>query len=123
MVDDGDDDCGEFEFASKYIREESGDGKKESNDNKNGFEIKEFEIVSKEVVEVFGSVGEGGSVEDFKGGIGSFSKEDDMVDDSNEVIESQNKVVSGAKKEFLDNINDESLTVDACDRVNKDWGK
>jgi len=37
-------------------------------------------------------------------------------------IESKS-VIADAKKEFLDSIKNDSLTVDTCSQVNRDWGK
>lgn len=44
-------------------------------------------------------------------------------DESSKTIESQSKPLVEAKKEFLEHLEDDSLTVDTCGNLNKDWKK
>ena len=103
--------------------------------------------------EVLGNVGEGGSLPEkddsvfhkkpWENSRGYYNKDDEEADEDygddeekvgenykgdkksttpNETIESTSGIAK-AKKEFLKHVEDESLTVDACERVNKDWGR
>jgi|ETNmetMinimDraft_2_1059921.scaffolds.fasta_scaffold34096_2 anaerobic ribonucleoside-triphosphate reductase len=104
-----------FEFVSKYIRDE-GDLKK---DVKSGFLVEGFGSSSGEV-EVFGSVGEGGSSEESREENKDHVTES-ISSDKNEKIVSMDKPLLEVKKKFFEDLNDESLTVDTCNKLNRDW--
>lgn len=55
-----------------------------------------------------------------------FFKRHREVDDGFEAphkIESVSKPITDAKKEFFEQLNDDSLTVDTCSKLTHDWGK
>ena len=72
--------------------------------------------------EVFNNIGE----EELHSENSNFFKrqrqENDEFEPSNE-IESSSKPITEAKKEFLKHLEDDSLTLDTCDRLNHDWKK
>ena len=49
-------------------------------------------------------------------------RDEDDSDESFVKVESKGPI-SAAKKEFMEELEDESLTVDACDGLNREWGK
>ncbi|MDD5193041.1 MAG: hypothetical protein PHF67_00480 [Candidatus Nanoarchaeia archaeon] len=73
------------------------------------------------VVEVFNRIGEEELHSDsnfYK----RYKKEDDELE-TNDKTESNSKPLSEAKKEFFEHLKNDSLTIDACDRLNHDWKK
>jgi len=143
----------DYKFISKYIREDPDDNKENSVKDREGQILNEkFSAEKSSATEVLGNVGEGGSFPEKddsvfhkkpwenKGGyynkdneddedygdeeekVGENYKGDKKSTTPNETIESASGIAK-AKKEFLKNVNDESLTLDACERVNKDWGR
>jgi hypothetical protein len=128
----------DYEFISKYIREDSceaeGNLKKSDEDNF----LKKFEAKQSGAVEVLGSIGEGESFSDKEyNGFNNHNKwknkesekyESDETDEEVEIesdIKSSSKPLTQAKKEFLKHLENEnnSLSIDTCDRINKDWKK
>ena len=119
-------------FISKYIRDDSCE-------KEGGLLRERFKAKESGVVEVFGSVGEGESFEHFgsngfkrgynsgnssNGGNGYRKESDDMDDndeDSESGSDSKPKNHSSAKKEFLKELSDDSLSVDTCSNVSRDW--
>jgi hypothetical protein len=109
----------DYEFLKKYIRDDSPE---EKQDNNSDFS-KKFTIEKQTSVEVFGSVGEGES----------FSKnpfvhkkrefeESDLSFESPEKIESKSNITD-AKKEFIEHLEDDSLSLDTCSNLTNDWNK
>jgi hypothetical protein len=45
----------------------------------------------------------------------------DEQDKNSEKIEFKSKHLSNAKKEFFEHLEDDSLTVDTCDKIARDW--
>ena len=54
-------------------------------------------------------------------GFESFETSDKI--DKIEKVESVSKPITEAKKEFFEHLNDESLTIDACEKLTHDWEK
>eukprot|EP00825_Cyclidium_porcatum_P021114 TRINITY_DN2365_c0_g2_i2.p1 TRINITY_DN2365_c0_g2~~TRINITY_DN2365_c0_g2_i2.p1 ORF type:complete len:388 (+),score=79.50 TRINITY_DN2365_c0_g2_i2:739-1902(+) len=137
----------DYDFISKYIKDDPSlnnpDLKKDDEPSLFG----SIQIRKSGATEVFGSIGQGeshsygnsGSGGNFgNSGNNNFKKkyynnnnEDDadneidisVEEESGEENKSISKPVMEAKKEFLDHLNDESLSVDTCSRVNYDWKK
>ena len=120
----------DYSFISKYIRDDSTDGKADvKKESVGNFSIKNFQTQDRNVVEVFGAVGE----EEGYSGNSNFNKkpwqEDSELseesDEENEKIESgpESKIATEAKSEFIKHLEDDSLTVDTCNRLNHDWKK
>ena len=120
----------DYEFLGKYIRDDSNKDKQSSNGN---FSFKNFESQKQNgEIEVFDSVGEGESFSspNINNNQNSFNKkpwqknkgfeELDESDESSEKIESKSNI-SDAKKEFMEHLEDESLTVDTANKLNFDW--
>jgi len=114
----------EIGYISKYIREDSKDNEMEANDFKQRFKSKDSGTI-----EVFGSVGEGESFSENNGfkkrynqdGRNNWDGGDDENDDDK--ANSGSEPTSRAKKEFLDKIQEDSLTIDTCSNVGRDWKK
>lgn len=119
----------DYEFISKYIR---GDSDENSKNQENL--SKKFETKKSGATEVLGSIGEGESYSQYSQNTegNNFKKryntknEDDENDEkikASSKIEFTSKPLSEAKKEFLEHLENESLSVDICNQVNKDWEK
>ncbi len=92
----------DYGFLRKYIKNESD-------------KFKKIPLVFKEKnshVEVFGRIGEGESYPE------KINSHDEDFESSNEKIESKSNSVSDAKRKFLNEIEDDSLTIDTCRKVN-----
>ena len=50
-------------------------------------------------------------------------KEENDEFESLDKIESESKPITEAKKEFFEHLEDDSLTIDACSRLNHEWRK
>lgn len=118
------DESSDYGFISKYIRDDNDNGK--SNDE----EIKSFKdrftMRQSGTVEVFGSVGEGESFSNNFNNSSNFNgkrfhkKEEDFDEDENNEESSK---TSEAKKEFLKKIKEDSLSLDTCEKVGRDWNR
>jgi len=105
------------DFISKYLRDDS--------DVKpvNGLSI--FRFRNEKVTETFNNVGEPDSYsEEVKG----YGKREDNKFEEGESSEPREKIevkspIAEAKKEFLDEIENQSLTLDTCSQINRDWGR
>ena len=103
----------DYEFISRYIRDDSKEDKKNIK--------KVFETEKQNPNEVFGSIGEGESFSK------NFNLHKNREEDSTGIVESdvetlsESKPISEAKKEFIKHIEDDSLTIDTCSRLNHDW--
>ena len=106
----------DHEFISKYIREDSNDAAV------NSFKQK-FETKQSGSIEVLGSVGEGEN----QVGNNNFNRRRNEENAGPELHREKSKFTSSpaskAKQEFLKHLEDDSLTVDTCNRVNHDWKK
>lgn len=116
MTKESEDSSNDYGFISKYIREDSNES--EANIFKEKFKTKELGVT-----EVFGSIGEGESFlegTNFNkrwGNENGFSSEDS--DEKNKAIPNND---SEAKKEFLKHLeDDDSLTIDTCSNLNRNW--
>ena len=139
-IKESDDFSIDYEFLSKYIRDDS-DKSKET--NQSDFSIKKFESQKQNSngTEILARDGEGESYsentiankkpwEKNKGFDESdesdesieFDDSDEESDGSTEKIEFQSNI-SDAKKEFVKHLDDESLSIDTCTRINHDWEK
>ncbi len=121
-------DSKDYGFISKYVRDDSNDV--EANLFKKKFETKEFGST-----EVFNSIGQ---EEDNQENINfskrynkNFNKWQNNKDEESEVFDesfdekekSISDPVSEAKKEFLEHLEKDSLTVDTCIKLTHDWKK
>lgn len=122
------DDSIDYGFISKYIKEDF-------NDAEGNLFRERFETKKSGATEVFSSIGQGESYSQGSGNNSfknrynkseisgqNYSDEEIEVDIPIE-SESDSTPVTEAKKEFLENLKDESLSVDTCSNVNKDWGR
>ncbi|MFA5259218.1 MAG: hypothetical protein WC979_04795 [Candidatus Pacearchaeota archaeon] len=135
----------DYDFISKYIKDDPSlnnpDLKKDDEPSLFG----KIEIRKSGATEVFGSIGQGeshsygNSGNQGNSGNNNFKKKwnnnynnnedgDDEIDisvenESGEENKSVSKSVIEAKKEFLEHLNDDSLSLDTCGSVNKDWGR
>ena len=124
----------DYEFLKKYIRDDS-DKSKET--NQSDFSIKKFESQKQNSngTEILARDGEGESYRENTNINTNFNKrenredeedeineENEEFDDSSEKIEFQSNI-SDAKKEFVKHLDDESLSIDTCTRINHDWEK
>jgi len=74
--------------------------------------------------EVFNRIGEGESFTETPNSYKRFTKYRDEEEDEPEVkIESTSVPLTEAKKEFLDHLNKDSLTIDTCEKITHDWNK
>jgi hypothetical protein len=73
-------------------------------------------------VEVFNRIGE---AEMHESSSNFYKRQREDNDDFEPVhkIESSSKPISNAKKEFLKHLEDDSLTIDTCEKMNHDWKK
>jgi hypothetical protein len=133
------DDSIDYSFISKYIRDDSAETKENVNkESPLGFSLKNFQSQDKGSTEVFGSIGEDeiysenpNSKFHKRSSEGDFDSEDSgepvESDDSDEKVESgpTSKAVTDAKKEFRKHLEEKNntLTIDACEKVNHDWKK
>jgi len=139
--DEGEDSSIDYEFLNKYIRDDSDENSKNQESFSEKFKIKKLGGPT----EVFGSIGEGESYSQYSqntdngggnsnNGNNNFKRrynsgntnEDEENDEkikASSKVEFTSKPISEAKKEFLEELEDESLSVDICSQVNKDWGK
>ena len=107
----------DIEFISKYIRDDSCE--KEGNLFKERFETRKSGSV-----EVFGNVGEGEMYSENTGFKKRYNQDNNFeANDNDEEDDSKSKPKSEAKQEFLKHLEEDSLTLDACDKVNHDWKK
>ncbi len=100
----------DYEFISKYIRDDS----KEVNRNVKRI----FEKDKENVNEVFSSVGEGENFSSNPIFHKKFREEDLGLDVSKIETESESNPLSEEKKEFIKHLEDDSLTIDAAERLN-----
>lgn len=124
-IKESDDSAIDYEFIRKYIRDDS-DKNKEA--NQTDFSLN---FVSQKQsgtsTEILSREGEGESYRensDFNKKPWQKNKgfeEPLETDESNETIESQSKPLTEAKKEFLEHLEDDSLTVDTCTKLTHDW--
>ncbi|MBR9704767.1 hypothetical protein GOV12_05110 [Candidatus Pacearchaeota archaeon] len=107
----------EFESINKYIRDDS----KEDNNKSNNFS-KKFEINNNGPTEVFGRVGEG---ESYSNNETSHKAKEDVDESFSKIKEKtvSKSPVTDAKQDFIKQMEDDSLTMDTCSKVNKDWNK
>jgi hypothetical protein len=122
----------DYEFISKYIRDDSGT-EKTPDDKPSNFSSIKFDSVKQGPTEVLGSIGQ----EDINSPQMNFHDrpfykrpQDESIgldnsDEDNEKIESGpvSKIATEAKKEFIEHLEDESLTIDTCERLTHDWKK
>jgi len=117
MEIDGEDSLDQ-EFIDKYIREESKDSDAETNSFKERFKPKDSGAM-----EVFGSIGEGESYPEhnnFNRRHWDSNRDDELPD---ERTKSTPGPMTEVKKEILKYLEKDSLTLDTCERINKDWKK
>lgn len=76
------------------------------------------------VTEVFNRIGEA-EMHESSNSFERFNKfnRDDDSSESVHKIESGSKKLTEAKKEFFENLENDSLTIDTCEKVNHDWKK
>jgi len=127
------DDSIDYSFISKYIRPDSTESKEDpKKESPLGFSLKNFQPQDKGSVEVFGSIGEDEIYSENPNS--NFHKkpleEDDELgesEESDEKVESGpiSKIATDAKKEFIRHLEDKNntLTIDACEKLNYDWEK
>ena len=70
--------------------------------------------------EVFGRIGES-EIYSENPNFYRRKKEYDDIPEKHIKVESTSKPLTEAKKEFLEHLEDESLSVDTCSRINHDW--
>jgi len=129
----------DYGFISKYIKEDS---KKNNEDETNT--SKRFETRNSNSTEVFNTIG-AESFSDNNEHNGFYKKKnrdsnEDLNEVSNEVlnkndekqefkfkspasVEFASKSIIDAKREFLEELENESLSVDICGNITRDWGK
>jgi len=112
----------DYKFLSKYIREDSDENKQE-NLKKQGEQNllhKKFEIGNHEATEVISRIGEGGSYPENQN---FYKRQEDRqeFEEPDEKIEVISNPISDAKQEFLKDLEDDSLTIDTCSKLNHDW--
>ena len=123
-------------FLKKYIRDDNTEKEKESESN---FLKARFETKNSGATEVLNTSGESYDYSDNsnnnsfkKKSYGGNSKSNNDDEESFEIgleaqdnirVESSSKPLSEAKKEFLDQLEDEALTLDTCDKINKDYSR
>ncbi len=102
----------DYEFIKKYIKDSS-------EESKGHFSDKKLEMKKSGDTEVFSRIGENESSENTR-----FNKKQDEKNEEflpNEKVEFASKPLTKAKKEFLEHLEDESLSVDTCRQINHDW--
>ena len=114
-IKEGEDFSIDNEFLKKYIRDSANDKK----EDEGHFSEKDFEMKKLGPTEVFSRVGEGESYPDNK----SFNKRsnDENVGEAPNKVEFNSNPVSEAKQEFIKHLENESLSIDTCRKVNQDW--
>jgi len=108
----------DYGFISKYIK----DGTEPNNKN-NGrkFSSNMFKSECRGSVEVFGKIGEGGgNTEDSNG---HYKHEDDENFDESKVTIESKSPITDTKREFIKQMEDDSLSIDTCTKLNHDWKK
>ncbi len=104
-------------FIKRYIRDDL-------DENPEQFLREKFETKKSSATEVFSRVGEGESYRennDFNRRWNKANEDDVGIKTSNEKVEFTSKPITEAKKEFLEHLEDESLSIDTCSQINKDW--
>jgi len=112
----------DYEFIRKYIKDDSNCDKADlKKEDKRPLSWKDFESEKQGTIEVFNNVGEGESYPENT----NFNKKQD---ENNEGFETFNGKVecipkpnSEARQEFLKHLEDDSLSIDTCNRLNHDW--
>ena len=139
-IKESDDDSVDYSFISKYIRDDSAEVKENSKKESIGdFSLKNFQAKDKGSVEVFGNIGEDEMYSEnpnSKFHKKSFDEDSDDSDESEESDDSEescgkiesgpiSKIATEAKKEFRKHLEEKNntLTIDACEKVNHDWKK
>lgn len=113
----------DYKFISKYIRDDSNEDKENLKKDNQGHFLEKFETKKSGPVEVLGSVGEGESYSENT----NFNKRQNEENEgfeksnSNEKVEFTSKPLTDAKREFLKHLEDESLSIDTCSNINRDW--
>jgi len=119
-IKEGENSSDNYPFIKKYIRDDS-DKENLKDEDKKHFSLKNFRTENQSTIEIFGQVGEGGSYPENT----NFNKRPDQENEgfeaSNEEVESISKPASDAKKEFLKHLEDDSLSIDTCNKLNHDW--
>jgi hypothetical protein len=110
----------ESDFISKYIKDEGEVKKGKSSLSMFGYADKG----SKEVFSVSEDLVFSEDNSRFKKKVVSSDNKDEekVLDKPIENIESKS-IIADAKREFLEEIENQALTVDTCTQVNRDWGK
>jgi hypothetical protein len=119
---DSDDPSIDYGFISKYIKEDI-------NDAVGDLFKKKFENKKSGATEVFGSVGEGSSYypdpdSENRNFNDRKNEDDEGFETPQKKVESITKPMAKAKQEFFDNLKDESnesLSIDTCNQLNRDW--
>ncbi len=110
----------DYGFISKFIQDDEDKEKRESNEN---FLFKYLQTKNTGEIEVFSSVGEGQdnsqSLNSFKGRFKENTGFEEEPQESFETIQSESPVTE-AKKEFIKHLQEDSLTIDACEKLNHD---
>lgn len=124
MEKESDESSVDYDFISKYIKEDSG----QNHDKENKEFSKRFETRNSNSTEVF-TYGEAysyseGEKKSFKNRY-TDEGDDNGFESYSEEVESKSAStpVTAAKKEFLDQMQDESLSLDTASRITHDWGK
>lgn len=74
--------------------------------------------------EVFNNIGESEIYSQGPNYNRRYNRDDDFCDNSEDVEkEADSKPMAQSKKEFIEHLNDDSLTLDKCGRINHDWAK
>lgn len=112
---------GDYGFISKYIKDDN--RLKELKNEKKGFPVNNFTNCRSNCTEVFGSIGEGESFSENPFNKRNGNERDSANSKSDEEIENESDVKpdTEAKKEFIKHLQDDSLSLDTCDKINHDW--
>jgi len=74
--------------------------------------------------EVFNRIGESEIYSEKPNFNKRYSRDESIDDDEPQIkIESSSKPLTEAKKEFLEHLEKDSLTIDTCEKITHDWNK
>lgn len=108
----------DYEFIKKYVRESSDDEDNLKKENQEHL-LDHFKTKKSGSTEVFNKIGEGESYSENRSFDNRQNKKDEF-ESSNEKIESTLSPVTEAKREFLEYLEDESLSIDTCSHITHD---
>ncbi|MFH1358887.1 MAG: hypothetical protein ABIH37_03305 [archaeon] len=115
-------DLNDYEFISKYIRDDS-DQDNLKKENENQVFKEKYKLKEQGSTEVFNSIGESEGYSENSNFHKHHNEDSSMFEVSDEKVESIAKPLTSSKKEFIKQLNDDSLTIDTCSKLTHDWGK